>query len=769
MRKKLNSLTKTKDEITPESLQKAKSTLKKVSQHQVLNLGDRRTGSPTKESSISRKLGSLVGGVPLDKEHLPDAKGIIDIVGHSSKTIDLKSGKEIYQIEGEDAQGLAEMLKHEYGLEKIKTLNLVSCESEQFMSDLKTALKGLGVEVETIKGAKGRVAVDRATGQMLDEAKVGNLARIKEHDGSLGEEEMETDTTSQSELQDKQLEEIRANLQDVRGLLDTAKSLEDLKNIEDKLFQIYQPLATLVGKDKGLFKDKEKELVREFAIVFGQNSLAQGNPENLIRSGIWLRNAGDLDTSRKVFIDAAKLGKETKNAQILDLAVKGLLQSNINPTHALEYAREAIEVALNKGELRAALGLAGALLDGGAPLIATDYAIGIANRIPKENPTLEHLQILNDIANGISKYNSKEAKNMAHAVINKTDDAKLALRAAELLSELGGSEEALITATKVAEKAIEQGNFDLALNATNMLAFSQRKAFELQAIPLLEQIGEKVINDQSLLLNTITQLLDIENPKADRVALPLCVQLAQQPFSSKDLASYASTQLLKAVKRPANFQSENATMAAILACELARKAGHSNNAIEATQLLKKLGDQKHASKFAIQVMADYEDRTTIFKEMGDSSDVLGALKDRVKSVKAVFDTGAAGDLDGLRSYIFKQVDPIFTEALEQSDFEILHEVVNICRYIGLDSSTYSQSISLKAIEEYKAAMKEGDFEEALACLDIALENNSNEANKIAEEAQKIAEEIFKKQKPSEEEAQFQFTLDTAINAAETYA
>ena len=163
--------------VNVDEIHHMRSQLKPVSQHQVLNLGDVSTGSTTKESAISRKLGSEIKGVPLDRDRLPAAEGSIDIVGHSSD-----GGM---KIEGKSPQQLAAHLKSQFGLEKIKTINLVSCESEPFKAQFQQALSDLGVEVGHVEGAKGRVAADRATGRTLDEAVVGDLGKIDGHDGGL--------------------------------------------------------------------------------------------------------------------------------------------------------------------------------------------------------------------------------------------------------------------------------------------------------------------------------------------------------------------------------------------------------------------------------------------------------------------------------------------------------------------------------------------------------------------------------------------------------
>ncbi len=178
-------------EIQPRGLlaeiQTARQSLKPVSKHQVLNLGDTTTGSTTKESTISRKLGTEVGGVPLDKDRLPGPDGTIDILGHGSKEIDSKTGQEIYKIEGKNPKELALLLKEKYGLKEIKTINLVSCQSENFRAAFEQALSDFGVIIsDKVEGATGRVAVDRATGKMLDENVLGNLSQIDGHDGTLG-------------------------------------------------------------------------------------------------------------------------------------------------------------------------------------------------------------------------------------------------------------------------------------------------------------------------------------------------------------------------------------------------------------------------------------------------------------------------------------------------------------------------------------------------------------------------------------------------------
>lgn len=169
--------------LSPETLQQARQNLRPVSQHQVLNLGAVDSGSTTQESVRSRKLGSEVGGVPLDRDRLPGAQGALDIVGHSSE-----NGM---KIEGRSPQQLASLLKHQYGLQQINTIHLVSCKSEAFKAEFQQALAELGVEVGEITAPQGQVAVDRATGKMLDEAAVGDLSQIAGHDGALGLKEIE--------------------------------------------------------------------------------------------------------------------------------------------------------------------------------------------------------------------------------------------------------------------------------------------------------------------------------------------------------------------------------------------------------------------------------------------------------------------------------------------------------------------------------------------------------------------------------------------------
>jgi hypothetical protein len=164
--------------LSADLLTQARANLKPVSQHQVLNLGDVSTGSTVKESSISRKLGSEVGGSPLDRDRLPHADGSIDIVGHS-----LDGGK---TIEGKSPKQLAELLKQQFGLQQIKTIHLVSCQSEQFKAEFQQALAEVGIQAGTVEAATGKVAVERTTGKMLDAATVGNLANIDGHDGELG-------------------------------------------------------------------------------------------------------------------------------------------------------------------------------------------------------------------------------------------------------------------------------------------------------------------------------------------------------------------------------------------------------------------------------------------------------------------------------------------------------------------------------------------------------------------------------------------------------
>lgn len=232
-----------------DELQAARAKLKKVSQHQVLNLGAQSSGTTTKESSLSRKLGSEVGGVSFDKDIFPASGGTLDIVGHSDGT----------SIEGQNPKQLAAFLKSALPEgTQLKQLNLVSCHSEQFMADLKTELEHAGVSVETISGARGRVAVDRATGQMLDEAQVGDLEQVKGHDGGLGgltkdQKEAIQKTLLAKGFNQSDISYVKENFGKIGHKKPPTEKLKEAFAIADKLIEDSTSPDKLEDKTKNIF------------------------------------------------------------------------------------------------------------------------------------------------------------------------------------------------------------------------------------------------------------------------------------------------------------------------------------------------------------------------------------------------------------------------------------------------------------------------------------------------------------------------------------
>ena len=290
-----------------------KDSLKKVSENQVLNLGEISSGTTTKESTNSRKLGSEVGGVSLETAwSLPGPEGSIDIVGHSSE-----GGT---KIEGKSPQQLAQLLKEQYGLQKIKTINLVSCESEQFKTAFKQALADLGVEVGNIEGAKGRVAVDRATGKLLDEAVVGDLNKIDGHDGALNIEGLRDDFNF-----------VRIN---PHGLA-VERRLALLDEIEQKL----NNLVYVNESERSQLRRDIHDGRAALRTLDARQQIATGNPRSVQEGARTLIGLGQPD----LIAEGARALIATRD---VGLAIEGAyaLMRTGHPASVIEGARELIRI-----------------------------------------------------------------------------------------------------------------------------------------------------------------------------------------------------------------------------------------------------------------------------------------------------------------------------------------------------------------------------------------------------------------------------------------
>ena len=155
-------------------LKDAKQKLKAVSQHQVLNLnqvGESDTSRKTVvESGRSVKLkqgGTQFGtGIPLQ------AGGALDVVGHGSP-----DGK---TVGGLTAPQLAKKLKSG-GVTELAVIDLKSCYSSSFKTELQQCLSNEGIQVGEIKSYEGTIAVSRETGTVLQGEEISTVR----HDGEL--------------------------------------------------------------------------------------------------------------------------------------------------------------------------------------------------------------------------------------------------------------------------------------------------------------------------------------------------------------------------------------------------------------------------------------------------------------------------------------------------------------------------------------------------------------------------------------------------------
>lgn len=143
--------------------------LKQVSQHQVLNL--QKGDSSVTESSRSVVLGDEGSAF---MPELLTSKGKLDILGHGSP-----DGS---TIGGLNAEQLAKKLKSS-GITQLAVLDLKSCHSDKFKTELEGALKAAGITVGEIKTYPGPVAINHTNGQVMQG---DGLAQMPGHDGVLG-------------------------------------------------------------------------------------------------------------------------------------------------------------------------------------------------------------------------------------------------------------------------------------------------------------------------------------------------------------------------------------------------------------------------------------------------------------------------------------------------------------------------------------------------------------------------------------------------------
>jgi len=165
--------------ISANELQSARQGLRQVSEHAVLTLIAPHESDASRTTSIEsgRSLRLAQGGVTFDKDCLPSEHGTLDIIGHGSSDGQRLGGKTPSQ--------LAKVLQDK-GITHLKTLNLKSCYSESFAQALATEIgklnqAGANIQIDQITGAKGPIAIARATGQSLTPTE----ATTAVHDGFL--------------------------------------------------------------------------------------------------------------------------------------------------------------------------------------------------------------------------------------------------------------------------------------------------------------------------------------------------------------------------------------------------------------------------------------------------------------------------------------------------------------------------------------------------------------------------------------------------------
>lgn len=144
-------------------------TLKKVSEHQVLNLEKGNTSVTESSRSIVLK----DSGSAFAPERL-NAKSTLVIVGHGSP-----DGS---SVGGLNPKQLAQRIKKE-GITQLAVLDLKSCYSDGFKTALDGELKAAGIQVGETKTYSVEIAISRDTGKALQGS---GLGQMKGHDGILG-------------------------------------------------------------------------------------------------------------------------------------------------------------------------------------------------------------------------------------------------------------------------------------------------------------------------------------------------------------------------------------------------------------------------------------------------------------------------------------------------------------------------------------------------------------------------------------------------------
>ncbi|MFN8575483.1 MAG: hypothetical protein U0354_01375 [Candidatus Sericytochromatia bacterium] len=158
-----------KASISSEILLQAKTNLRQISQHQVLNLEKSdKTVTESSRSIVLRDKASIFSPERLN------SKSTLEIVAHGSS-----DGS---NIGGLSPKQLAQRLKRE-GITQLGVLDLKSCHSESFKSSLEVELKAIGLKVGEVRAYTSEIAISRETGKVLQGSK---LEQTKNHDGALG-------------------------------------------------------------------------------------------------------------------------------------------------------------------------------------------------------------------------------------------------------------------------------------------------------------------------------------------------------------------------------------------------------------------------------------------------------------------------------------------------------------------------------------------------------------------------------------------------------
>ncbi|MEZ0374139.1 MAG: hypothetical protein ACAI44_33925 [Candidatus Sericytochromatia bacterium] len=388
--------------ISPESLSQARQQLRPVSQNAVLNLG---TPDATVTES-GRSLRLKTDGTVFDPSRLPGPQGCLQILGHGSG-----DGK---TVGGKSPDQLAQMLKTA-GITRLDNLRLVSCNSQAFVTALGQALDRAGISVNRIEGFEGRIAVSRASGEILSESSQGPLDLVPGHDGTLDPHLQllgEANTLCYT-----------ANLADPHVFGQVIAKLQTVVNevgVHHNPLHLMRAASLLVQRLDG--QSANGLVVLDRAVALAREQIAAGGPPALIaRAAAALQQAAELLAEVPArHASAPGLHKESLTT------MQRLITSSGDPAAVLK-ASEDFWMDVAKGYDQGLLSDA-EVTDFCRPVLRQVQALALDARVPAEQ-RLQAVDRLNELAEYFPEQHQATAELALGAALAMAKEADTALRA----------------------------------------------------------------------------------------------------------------------------------------------------------------------------------------------------------------------------------------------------------------------------------------------------------------------------------------------------